>query len=158
MIKLSRTTTGSLLFLVDAILLLPSWPILLWVSRPSIADMIHPLVDARGAIYPLADLLLLFAMGLYRREAIQNTARSLSRNRGWRALAVYSYATLAALVGGGVETRLMGGWFLRGEYRFTQFSEETLLTCLCGDDFNAEPSTHTGRVVLIYRFGQATQP
>jgi sugar transferase (PEP-CTERM system associated) len=79
MIKLSRTTTGTILFLIDAVLLLTSWPILLWMSRPSLTAMVHPLVDARGAIYPLADLLLLFAMGLYRRDAIQNTARSLSR-------------------------------------------------------------------------------
>ncbi len=80
MIKLSRTTTGTVLFLVDSILLLLSWPILLWTSRPpDIAATVNPLVDARGVIYPLADLLLLFAMGLYRRDAIQNTARSLSR-------------------------------------------------------------------------------
>src|SRR4051812_46924710 len=77
MIKLSRTTTGTLLFLVDAILLLLSWPILVWTSRPSMADMVHPLVDARGVVYPLANLLLLFAMGLYRRGAHSNNPPSL---------------------------------------------------------------------------------
>jgi FlaA1/EpsC-like NDP-sugar epimerase len=94
MIKLSRTTTGTVLFLVDAILLLLSWPILLWTSRPSLATMVNPLVDARGVIYPLADLLLLFAMGLYRRDAIQNTARSLGRV----PLIVGMGATLAILL------------------------------------------------------------
>jgi sugar transferase (PEP-CTERM system associated) len=94
MIKLSRTTTGNVLFLVDAFLLLLSWPILLWTSRPSVAAMVDPLIDARGVIYPLADLLLLFAMGLYRRDAIQNTARSLSRV----PLVVGMGATLAVML------------------------------------------------------------
>jgi len=60
-------------------------------------------------------------------------------------------------VGGGIESRLAGGWFLRGEYRFTQFGEETVMTCFCAD-LNAEPSMHTGRVVLVYRFGQSAPP
>jgi outer membrane immunogenic protein len=60
-------------------------------------------------------------------------------------------------VGGGIETRLAGGWFLRGEYRFTQFAEQTLLTCFCAD-LNAEPAVHSGRVVLVYRFGQSPPP
>ncbi len=79
MIKLSRTTTGTALFVGDAVLLLLTWPLLVWASRPDIAAVVHPLTDARGLSYPLFDLLLLFAMGLYRRDAIQNTARSLSR-------------------------------------------------------------------------------
>jgi sugar transferase (PEP-CTERM system associated) len=94
MIKLSRTTTGTVLFLADAVLLLLSWPVLLWLSRPSLSAMVHPLVDARGVIYPLADLLLLFAMGLYRRDAIQNTLRSLNRV----PLVVVMGATLAMML------------------------------------------------------------
>jgi sugar transferase (PEP-CTERM system associated) len=79
MIKLSRTTTGAALCVGDAILLLLTWPLLIWTSRPDSAAMFHPLLDARGIAYPLFDLLLLFAMGLYRRDAIQNTMRSVSR-------------------------------------------------------------------------------
>jgi outer membrane immunogenic protein len=55
-------------------------------------------------------------------------------------------------VGGGVETQLAGNWLLRGEYRFAQFSSQSVLTCPC-ETFDVEPSLQTGRVLLIYRFG-----
>ena len=64
--------------------------------------------------------------------------------------------------GAGVEAQLAGNWSLRGEYRFTQFQQETVLRlCGCGGDtFDVETSVHTGRLMLIYRFrsGAATQP
>lgn len=54
-------------------------------------------------------------------------------------------------VGAGIETRLADNWTLKGEYRFTQFDNENLFD---GDgiSIDAEPSVHTGRVVLSYRF------
>ena len=60
-------------------------------------------------------------------------------------------------VGGGVETQLVGNWSLRGEYRFTQFRSETLLEggCICAERLDAETSMHSGRVLLIYKFGTA---
>jgi sugar transferase (PEP-CTERM system associated) len=75
MIKLAQTTTGTVLFLCDVALLVLTWPLLLWASHASLAL----LADCRALAYPAFDLLMLFAMGLYRREAIQNTRRSLSR-------------------------------------------------------------------------------
>jgi sugar transferase (PEP-CTERM system associated) len=74
-IKLARTTTGTVLFLCDVALLALTWPVLLWAGNFSMA----PLVDCRAVAYPACDLVLLFAMGLYRRDAIQDTRRSLSR-------------------------------------------------------------------------------
>jgi outer membrane immunogenic protein len=58
-------------------------------------------------------------------------------------------------VGGGIETRLTENWSLKGEYRFTQFDEETLFSA--GNDYygaslTAEPSVHSVRAVLSYRF------
>ena len=41
--------------------------------------IVPTLVDARGFTYPAFDLLMLFAMGLYRRDAILETGRSLTR-------------------------------------------------------------------------------
>lgn len=79
MIKPSQTTTGTVLFALDALLLLLVWPTVLWISRSSTLNSLGPPFDARGIAYPLSDLLLLFAMGLYRREAILQTGRSLSR-------------------------------------------------------------------------------
>lgn len=75
MMKLARMTTGTVLFLCDLTLLLLTWPLLLWANRESVAL----LADCRDVAYPACDLLLLFAMGLYRRDAIQTTMRSLSR-------------------------------------------------------------------------------
>lgn len=79
MIGLARRTTGGVLFLLDVVALVLSWPLLLWASHPSVGPFLQPLRDGRAVVYPLADLLLLFSMGLYRREAIQSTRRSLGR-------------------------------------------------------------------------------
>jgi sugar transferase (PEP-CTERM system associated) len=77
--RFARTTTGTVLFALDAALILAVWPIVLWLARPDAFSLFNPLVDARGFTYPAFDLLLLFAMGLYRRDAIQETGRSLTR-------------------------------------------------------------------------------
>ena len=79
MIKPSQTTTGTVLFTLDALLLFLIWPMVLWTSQLSAVDILDLPFDARGLAYPLFDLLLLFAMGLYRRDAILQTSRSLSR-------------------------------------------------------------------------------
>ena len=52
-------------------------------------------------------------------------------------------------VGGGIETRLAGNWFLKGEYRYTHFSDETLST----KNFSVTDQTdvQSGRVVLSYK-------
>jgi outer membrane immunogenic protein len=52
-------------------------------------------------------------------------------------------------VGGGVESQLVGGWNLRAEYRFSQFDSETIL-----EEFNAEPSSHSARLALTYKWGR----
>ena len=50
-------------------------------------------------------------------------------------------------LGGGVESQLGGGWSLRGEYRFSQFDSEDV------GGVDVEPSMHTVRAVLSYKFG-----
>lgn len=61
-------------------------------------------------------------------------------------------------VGGGAESQLGGNWSLRGEYRYTQFRQETLIDfCGCAS-LEAETSAHTGRLLLIYRFGSGAAP
>jgi outer membrane immunogenic protein len=56
-------------------------------------------------------------------------------------------------VGGGVDTRLAASnWFLRLEYRFSDFDSEQLFQ----DDFprvDIEPTIHTARLTLTYKFG-----
>jgi outer membrane immunogenic protein len=51
-------------------------------------------------------------------------------------------------LGAGVESQLGGNWSLRGEYRFTQFEGEDI-----GFGLEVEPSMHTGRLSLTYKFG-----
>ncbi|MEA2789758.1 MAG: hypothetical protein QOG73_2164 [Acetobacteraceae bacterium] len=79
MLRFSRTTTGTVLFALDAVLILSVWPVVLWLSQLDFASLFTLRSDARGILYPMLDLLMLFAMGMYRRDAILDTARSLSR-------------------------------------------------------------------------------
>lgn len=91
-----------------------------------------------------------------------------SRATLWYALAGYTEAdfdlktTLGSVslphfkgyfLGAGVETQLPGNWSLRGEYRFTQFDAETVAS-FGPINVDLEPSMHTGRLVLTYKFGR----
>jgi outer membrane immunogenic protein len=51
-------------------------------------------------------------------------------------------------VGGGVESQLGRGWSLKGEYRYSQYGSETV------SGVDVEPSTHSARAVLSYKFGR----
>jgi outer membrane immunogenic protein len=53
-------------------------------------------------------------------------------------------------VGVGLETQLSGNWFLKGEYRFTQLDSEDIIGG--GNGVDLEPSIHTARAVLTYKF------
>lgn len=79
MLRFANTTTGTVLFALDTVLIMTLWPVVLWLFRPDVLSLSTVLVDVRGLSYPLLDLLMLFAMGLYRRDAIQEAGRSLTR-------------------------------------------------------------------------------
>jgi len=101
LLNLALLPTGAILFAVDALGVAVVWPLALWDAYPtSLLRLTQPL-DLRGVLYPAADLLLLFAMGLYRRDALLHTRRSLSRvplvvGIG-TVLTVFCSATLAAV-------------------------------------------------------------
>jgi outer membrane immunogenic protein len=67
-------------------------------------------------------------------------------------------------VGGGIETRLTGNWFLKGEYRFTHFDEVELFnSTLLGMSakLSDQPDLHTARLVVSYKadfFGPSLAP
>jgi sugar transferase (PEP-CTERM system associated) len=61
------------------VLILSVWPLVLWSARPDAVALFLAPADARGLSYPAFDLLVLFAMGMYRREAILEAGRSLAR-------------------------------------------------------------------------------
>ncbi len=72
-------TTGRALFFLDIIVLLLVWPIALrygcWAS-----ECFEATPDGLGALlYPAADLVCLYALGLYRRDALVDTRNSLAR-------------------------------------------------------------------------------
>jgi outer membrane immunogenic protein len=58
-------------------------------------------------------------------------------------------------VGGGVDTRLAASnWFLRLEYRFTEFDSDRVFEDDLGPvRVEVEPSMHTARATLTYKFG-----
>jgi len=71
-------TTGSVLFALDLVCVMVAWSLVLWVAYPSYFPHLAPPFDLRSLTYPVTDLLLLYAMGLYRRDAILWTGRALS--------------------------------------------------------------------------------
>lgn len=78
-LKLSLTTTGTVLFALDAVLVAALWPLLLWLAWPTVRLPDVAPVDLRAIGYPVLDLLVLYAMGLYRREALVEGSQSIGR-------------------------------------------------------------------------------
>ena len=72
-------TTGKALFLLDAVGMLLVWPVLLHFGCWG-PECFRPTPDGAGTLlYPLANLISFYALGLYRREAILQTRESLGR-------------------------------------------------------------------------------
>jgi sugar transferase (PEP-CTERM system associated) len=71
--------TGKALFLLDVAAMLVVWPILLHVGCWG-TECFRPTPDGAAALlYPVANLVSFYALGLYRREAIIQTRESLGR-------------------------------------------------------------------------------
>jgi len=107
MLRFSRTTTGTVLFGLDALLIIIVWPTVLWISRPDGLPLFSVQTDARSLTYPVFDLLLLFALGMYRREAILEAGRSLTRVPlvvGFGAALAILTSLLQPLVAAGADT------------------------------------------------------
>ncbi len=67
------------LFALDLLLVAIAWSIISWLGLPGMTGLPHMPLDPRGLIYPLTNLLFLYAMGLYRREAFVEERRSMLR-------------------------------------------------------------------------------
>lgn len=78
-LKLSLTTTGSALFLLDLSLVALVWPATLWIGGPVSVSIAAAQIDIRMFAYPLAVLLVMYAMGLYRRDAILEPRKTATR-------------------------------------------------------------------------------
>lgn len=80
-------TAGQLLFVLDALCGAVAWSITVRLAIPPMVGEEQP-TQAALWLYPVAWLLFLFALGLYRREALAGTRKAMSR------------APLAAILGG----------------------------------------------------------
>ena len=100
-------TTGAVMFLLDAILAVLAWLLVLalMLSTPGID---HHLADSwvvPALLYPAAMLLFLYAFGLYRRDVVLETRKSLGR-----LPMVLGLGGVTALIGGKLLARMLGGW------------------------------------------------
>ena len=116
-------TTGKALFLLDAACLLIVWPILLhfgcWGS-----ECFRPTPDGAAAVlYPVANLVCLYALGLYRREAIIQTRESLGR---------VPLAVSLGAVGPAVLLGVLGLWIGSPFNRVRLFSGAVIGFCVAG--------------------------
>lgn len=73
-LRLLQATIARSLFLIDMTLVAVLWPVAWWLVRNEAAT-----ADIRALFYPASDLLLLYAMGLYRREAFVAKYHSAAR-------------------------------------------------------------------------------
>jgi sugar transferase (PEP-CTERM system associated) len=78
-LKLAAPTTSTALFVLDAIAALLAWPLAMWIASSATVFQTKLAIDVRLLLHPLGDLLLLYAMGLYRREALLETRDALAR-------------------------------------------------------------------------------
>jgi sugar transferase (PEP-CTERM system associated) len=74
--RILQATMARSLFVLDVALVAVAWPLILWLAH---VDLPRPAFDPRWLAYPVCDLLLLYAMGLYRREAFVESHRSAVR-------------------------------------------------------------------------------
>ena len=73
--RLSYLSSGKVLFLLDLLAVLGLTPLTIWLG-----NRVGFIPDPAGfVLFPLANLLLLFAMGLYRRDAMISLRRALAR-------------------------------------------------------------------------------
>jgi len=73
--RIAALSSGMVLFMLDLLAVIGVWPLVLWAGE---AGSVLP-ADTRVVLYPAADLLLLYAMGLYRRDAMLQLRRSGTR-------------------------------------------------------------------------------
>lgn len=73
------STTGGALFVLDVLFVLGAWPLVLWLSEHAALSLREAPYDLRAILYPLTNWLALYSMGLYRRDALTDIGRALSR-------------------------------------------------------------------------------
>jgi len=126
-------------------------------------------IGARLGFLPTPDTLVYILAG-YTQAEFDDPSITLRWGRDSETFSTSLDTFSGVTVGAGMETRLNHNWGLKLEYRFTQFQDEELFSwsdswgeCGCwgteaGVSADLEPSIHTGRVLLTYRFNRAPEP
>ncbi len=104
-----RLSVAWTLFALDVALVAAAWPAALWLARIEAGIALTPPLDPFVVICPLSDLLLLYAMGLYRREAMVDKRHSTAR-----VPLVAGMGVAVAVTAGISLTNLMPGRFAAG--------------------------------------------
>jgi sugar transferase (PEP-CTERM system associated) len=100
-------TTGAVMFVLDAVVAMLAWPLVLalMLASPGIGQHLVQNWLATALLYPAAMLLFFYALGLYRRDVVLETRKSLGR-----LPMVLGLGGVTALIGGKLLARAMGGW------------------------------------------------
>jgi sugar transferase (PEP-CTERM system associated) len=134
-----RATMARSLFTLDLVLLAVAWPLLLWLARIDMTEPSGTVVDPRWLAYPLSDLLLLYAMGLYRREAFVESHRAALRVPmvvGMGAIIAFAACIAASrvaplvVVAGSPRDELLLLWFAFVSFTICAFAARVVLDIL----------------------------
>ena len=116
-------TTGKALFFLDVAAMLVVWPMLLQIGCWG-DECFRPTADGAAAfLYPVANLVSLYALGLYRREAIIQTRESLGR---------VPLAVSIGAVGTAILLSLLAVWIGSPFNRVRLFSGAVIGFCVAG--------------------------
>ncbi len=126
-------------------------------------------IGARLGFLPTPDTLVYILAG-YSQAEFDDPSLTINWGGGSETVSTSLDTFSGVTVGAGMETRLNHNWGLKLEYRFTQLQDEELFSwsdswgdCGCwayeaGVSADLEPSIHTGRVALTYKFNRAPEP
>jgi sugar transferase (PEP-CTERM system associated) len=109
--RILRATMARSLFALDLVLMLAAWTVISILARFELADLRGGQPDPRWLVYPLAHLLFLYAMGMYRREAFVERRRAAVRLPlvvGMGTIAALTFCTVIASFAPSVFPRLPG--------------------------------------------------
>ncbi len=149
-----------------------------WLSGEGEVDMEYMwTIGARLGYLPTPDTLVYILAG-YSQAEFDDPSITVDFDGSSETFSTSLDTFSGVTVGAGMETRLDHNWGLKLEYRFTQLSDEELFSLSESSDSyygcyycksakyydesgvsaDLEPSIHTGRVVLTYRFNEAPEP
>jgi sugar transferase (PEP-CTERM system associated) len=109
--RILRATMARSLFALDVVLMLAAWTVISILAHVELADLRGGQSDPRWLVYPLAHLLFLYAMGMYRREAFVERRRAAVRLPlvvGMGTIAALTFCTVVASFAPSVFPRLPG--------------------------------------------------